>query len=196
MFSQFLKASVLVSASLIVFVRPLTWLLYEHSYYDSWRSSVFLLLGFVFMGVSTFIGTAYYVEKNMVGNMLSAVSGAVANLILNWLLIPKMGAAGATLAACVSYVIILIYRYFDTKKYQKIKLFRADYLTMTALLIAMTVLNFVKGYAAIGGMAAAYLVLLVMNYSYIKEIAVKTFAQGMQILKHLRHRSAEQGDSK
>jgi O-antigen/teichoic acid export membrane protein len=148
------------------------------------------------MGVSTFIGTAYYVEKNMVGNMLSAVSGAVANLILNWLLIPKMGAAGATLAACISYIIILIYRYFDTKKYQKIKLFRADYLIMVALLTVMTALNFVKGYLAVGGMTAAFLVILAMNYSYIKDIVVKTFRQGMQILKRLRHRSAEQGDSK
>ncbi|MCR4759008.1 MAG: polysaccharide biosynthesis C-terminal domain-containing protein [Oscillospiraceae bacterium] len=196
MFSQFVKASVLVAGSLILVVRPLTWLLYEKSYYESWQSSIFLLLGFVFMGVSTFIGTAYYVEKNMVGNMLSALSGAIANLFLNWLLIPKMGAAGATLAACISYVIILVYRHIDTKKYQNIKLIRKDYLVMTGLLIVMTVLNFVKGYAAIGGMAAAYLVLLAMNYSYVKGIVVKAFGEGMKFLKRLRHRSAEQGDAK
>lgn len=172
MLEQFFKASVLVAASMILVIKPMTGILFESSYYNSWESSAFLLLGFVFMGVGTFVGTIYYVEKNMVGNMLSAVSGAIVNLILNFLLIPSMGAAGATLAACVSYAVILIYRYFDTKKYQNIKLFRKDYIAMTILLVIMTAGNFVKNIFGVGLAVVSYLIILLLNYTYIKEMIV------------------------
>lgn len=124
--SRFLQAIVLISAFMIINIKWITVFLYEEEYAKAWLPSVFLLVGFVFMGLGTFIGTIYYVQKNMIGNMLSAMAGAVVNIILNAILIPVMDAAGATLAACICYLVIMIYRYIDTKKYQKLNLFSRD----------------------------------------------------------------------
>lgn len=135
---KFLQAIVLISAFIIVNIKWITIFLYEEKYAEAWLPSVFLLTGFVFMGLSTFIGTIYYVQKNMVGNMLSAMAGAVINIIFNAMLIPVMGAAGAALAACICYLVIMLYRYIDTKKYQRLNLFsKNNRLKILLLLIVL-----------------------------------------------------------
>lgn len=143
MLKQFLRASTVIAASMILVIKPFTRILFAESYFISWESSVYLLLGFVFMGLGTFVGTIYYVEKNMVGNMLSALVGAIVNLLLNFFLIPQMGAAGATLAACISYFVILMYRYYDTRKFQSLNLINIENFIIVGFLVAMIVFNLV-----------------------------------------------------
>ncbi len=118
MLDEYLKGMFLVSATLLLLIKPATYILFEKSYYYSWKASAYLIVGFVVMGLSTFVGTIYYVKKDMAGNMLSALVGAIVNIILNMILIKRMGAAGATLAACMAYFAILLYRYYDTRKLQ------------------------------------------------------------------------------
>lgn len=179
MLDQFLRASVLIAAAMLMLLRPMTRLLFAASYYDSWRSSAFLLVGFVFMGISTFVGTAYYVEKNMVGNMLSALVGAVVNLALNAVLIPVMGAAGATLAACICYVVILLYRYLDTRKYQTLRLFQPAYLLLFGLLFVMAFGLLTDCLPGTVAAVAACVGIAAVNLSYLREL----FRRGWGIVK-------------
>lgn len=181
MFNQFLRASMLISACLILTIKPLTKILFAESYYMSWESSVFLLIGFILMGLSTFVGTIYYVEKNMVGNMLSALCGGVVNIVLNALLIPKMGAAGATLAATICYFVILIYRYFDTKKYQNIHLFKKEYILMFTLIIIMTLGNFMSAPVGLLVSIFSFVLLLLINYNFI----IKYINTGIEIIQNM-----------
>ena len=182
MFYQFVSASMLISACMIVVIKPITSILFEQQYFTSWESSIYLLLGFVFMGVSTFLGTAYYVEKNMIGNMLSALFGAVVNIILNLVFIPKMGAAGATLAACCCYFAIMIYRYFDTKKYQKIYLFRKEYIFTCFGIIIMIIGNVISNYFLL---VIAFVLVCFVNIKFI-QMYIKIF---IGILKKLIKRN-------
>lgn len=172
-FARFAGSSVLIAAALILVIRPLTGLLFESEYYTAWQPSLYLLFGFVFMGLSTFVGTVYYVKKDMVGNMLSSLVGAVMNVILNFVFIPIMGASGATLAACISYFVILIYRWFDTKKYQSIRLVSVKNIAMLLLLCLMTVAVALNTVWATVVAAAAFIVLVVINFETMKELIKK-----------------------
>ena len=49
--------------------------------------------------------------------MLTAMAGAVTNIVLNLLLIPKWGAIGAAVATLVCYLLVYIIRAVNTKKY-------------------------------------------------------------------------------
>ena len=173
MMERFLKISILVSGTLIVTLKPLSKVLFADEFFLSWKSGVILLAGFVFMGVGTFLGTVYYVEKNMLGNMFSALFGAIINVVLNWALIPFMGAAGATLAATVAYFSIMIFRHIDTKKYQSIQLFRWDYLVLFLLLITMTIGQFIETKVGIIVSFAGYAVMTILCYRFIGEM-IKT----------------------
>lgn len=183
MLSQFLRGSVLIAASMILVIKLFTKILFAQAYYASWEASVYLLLGFVFMGLGTFVGTIYYVEKNMVGNMLSALVGAVANLILNCLLIPIMGAAGATLAACISYFIIMLYRYFDTKKYQKLDLLNTGNIVLFGILTVMIVCNLMNNRMGNILLVMMYAVCLIVNRTFIISM-LKKIVHGTKGLLH------------
>lgn len=180
MFNKFVRISVLATSSLILIIKPLTKILFETSYFSSWSASSFLLLGYVFMGVSTFIGTIYYVKKNMIGNMISALIGAIINLILNILFIPIIGFSGATLAATLSYLCILLYRYFDTKKYQKINLFNSNYLVLLILITFMIIGNLFNNLCGNILLIISFSLIILFNYSFIKD-CVK---QIVDMIKH------------
>ena len=170
MYSKYCVGISLVSGALLLIIKPCTSILFEASYYNSWQSSLFLLVGFVFMGCSTFIGTIYYVEKNMVGNMLSALVGAIVNIILNCILIPHFGASGATLAACISYFVIFIYRYIDTRKYQKIEVFKLQYILTLLFVILIAVGNLFEGTVGIAIMLFSFTCLIFINRKSIIDI--------------------------
>lgn len=176
MLDSYLKGMFIVSGALILMLKPLTMLLFESSYYESWRAGTYLAVGFVAMGLSNFVGTVYYVKKNMVGNMLSALTGAVVNIALNFLLIPRMGASGATLAACAAYFAILLYCYFDTRKIQDLHIFRVPYMVSFALLFGMCLFDRMPGIWGAALLLLGYAVLMYINHTVITEILHRLIA--------------------
>lgn len=173
MFYRFTIISFIASDTIIIFIKVITKVLFESSYYTSWESSIYLLIGFVLMGMGSFIGTIYYVEKNMIGNMLSALLGAIANILLNFLLIPKIGASGATLSSAISYLIILLFRYFDTKKYQNIQLFNKKYIVLFILTILMLIGCRLDNHLGIAIETISYIMVLIINYKFIMSLLRK-----------------------
>lgn len=175
MLRQFLRLIVFISATIMLLIKLITKVLFPPVYYHSWEASLYLLIGFVFLGISTFIGTIYYVKKKMIGNTLSALLGAIVNLVLNYYLIPIKGAAGATLAALIAYIIIMLYRYFDTKKYQKIFLFKKENMLQLFLLFLLFLSNLLSKFFTYYLSIFIYILILILNYQYLKKIKIKAF---------------------
>ncbi len=174
----FFRTMLLISAVLLVFNDFVT-KIYSKEYYDSRFASSFLIFGNTFLAIATFFGTSYYVEKKMAGNLISAVIGAAVNFVFNLILIPFFGAAGATMAAAVCYVVIMIYRYFDTQKYLKLKFWTTSNVLNMILLLLLLInanldytLNYVVSFTL-------FIMLLIINIGYIKSV----FQYGMGILR-------------
>ena len=68
--------------------------------------------------------------------MLTAMAGAVTNIILNFILIPKWGAMGAAVATLVCYLLVYVIRAVNTGKYVKFDLHTVKLIVNTALLSA------------------------------------------------------------
>ena len=176
--SIFFKGMLMASAILLLCNKLIVRFLYADAYYDSWQATSFLLVGNLFLSTATFFGTSYYVEKKMLGNFLSAVIGAVVNIVLNAVLIPGFGAAGATMAAAVSYIVIMIYRYFDTRKYLKLDFWIPENVISMALLLGLLFLSdFQQTFLSV----IVFGVLLLVNVKYI----VKMLNMGMRVLKSI-----------
>ena len=107
-------------------------------FYEAWKYMSFLTIGVIFQSLATFLSTSYNVYKDNKGFLYSGVAGAILNIILNFLLIPKFKIYGAAVATCSSYIMVFIYRYFDTKKYIKINAFTIKNIIGFILLIAST----------------------------------------------------------
>ena len=76
-----------------------------------------LALAMVFSAFANFMGSVYVVEKRSKNSFLTTMVGAGLNIVLNLVLIPKIGSQGAAIATFVSYLAVFIIRTYDAKKY-------------------------------------------------------------------------------
>lgn len=136
-YDNLVKVVVMVAAGLLMIIKIFLRYYVEDSYYTAWKYTPYLIIGFVFNTLATFVLSSYTVHKDSRGMLKSAMSGAVTNVLLNWLLIPVMGVAGAALATCVSYIIVYIYRVCDTRKYIKLNILKPKHLISYLILIMM-----------------------------------------------------------
>ncbi len=113
----FVAASALIGGSKIF-----TQILLADSYYDSWSFVPILVMATVFSTLVSFMGSVYFVEKKSVLSMITALTGAIINVVLNFVMIPDHGAMGAAVATLISYLAVYIVRAYDTRKYVRFKL--------------------------------------------------------------------------
>ena len=108
----FIGGSVIIAGAKI-----LTRLLMSDDDYSSWQYVPVLTLAMVFSALVSFLGSVYFLEKKSAMSMITATSGAVINIILNFVLIPKRGAMGAAVATLISYAAVYAIRAYDTGFY-------------------------------------------------------------------------------
>ena len=113
----FVAASLLIGGSKIF-----TDILLADSYYESWRYVPILVVATLFSSLVSFMGSVYFVEKKSVLSMITALMGALVNVVLNFVMIPDHGAMGAAVATLISYLAVYVIRAYDTKRYVKFDL--------------------------------------------------------------------------
>ena len=145
MYQLYVATVSVVGAGLLLINRPFMQLYVSPEFREAWLYSPFLILGSVFSTLGTFVGTSYYVEKDMKGNLKSAFVGALVNIILNFLLIPTMGITGAAIATCTSYLAVLIFRIIDTRKYLPIDAMTPYSMRLLAVMLYMLACSYVNG---------------------------------------------------
>ncbi len=126
---------------IIMLVQPLTSILVSDRFYESWRYAPLLLLGVGYSCFVTFLGSVYMAEKKNVMSMVSTVSGAILNIILNLILIPPFGAQGAAIATCSSFVFVFIFRAVDTRRLIRIKYGIQRLSLATVIILLQTLLS-------------------------------------------------------
>ena len=114
------------------------------AYYDAWKYTPFLVIGYVFLTLGGFLATTYTVNKDSKGFLFSGSCGAIINIVLNFVFIPFIGVYGAALATGISYISVFFYRIIDTRKYIKIKIFRRKHILALCTLFLASVTIFIN----------------------------------------------------
>jgi len=139
-FKSFSSIIFISASGLILFCKLITRVLVSTSFYPSWKYVPFLVMSTTFCCFVTFIGSIYIVEKKSGLTLATTVAGAVSNVILNFLLIPRFGVNGAGFATFISYSLVFLIRTFNTKQFIKIKWNSVKLSVNTAILLAQSVL--------------------------------------------------------
>lgn len=105
------------ASGIILFIKLVFGLLFSDAYFSAWIVVPFLLLGFVFSSLSSYLGSNYVAAKQTKGVLKTSVYGGILSVLLNFLLIPTYGIIGAGLSSMASFFLIFLIRYFDTRKY-------------------------------------------------------------------------------
>lgn len=129
-----------VASALILFCQLFTKILVAPSYYDSWKFVPILIIATTYSCIVNFLASVYMAEKKSLMALLTAMSGAVTNIVLNLLFIPKMGANGAAVATVCAFLVVFITRGINTRKYVKINFQMPTLILETAILIVQSAL--------------------------------------------------------
>jgi len=104
-------------AGLILICRLLVDFMVSSEYYESWRFIPVLIMATIFSSFSGFLASIYMVQKDGKSHLFTMMAGALSNIGMNLVLIPKWGAQGAAIATFVSYLLVFILRAAGTKKF-------------------------------------------------------------------------------
>ncbi|WP_161496431.1 polysaccharide biosynthesis C-terminal domain-containing protein [Clostridium thermosuccinogenes] len=116
-FSCFQVLLSLCTSAILVMLKVIMRITVADEYYLSWKYVPFLLLGVVFSSFSGFLGTNYTAAKNTKGVFKTSLAGGIICVVLNFILVPVIGAVGAGISTAVGYLIMWIFRVIDTKRY-------------------------------------------------------------------------------
>ena len=134
---HFLFTSLLLLLSfLLVILKVFVSVYVDASYFESWKAASVLLVSAVYNIMASVVGSTYVVEKNNRKNMLSTLLGAMINIVLNILWIPRYGLMGAAASTALSYAAVNYYRIYDTRRMLPIKPFQTSS-ALTCILIAV-----------------------------------------------------------
>ncbi len=93
-------------AWLIFLTKPFANVLYAKDFFAAWQYVPFLLLSSVFNSASGFLGPILAAKKDSKAMALSAIYGAIVNIILNVVLVYVIGAQGVTIATMIASFVI------------------------------------------------------------------------------------------
>ena len=160
---MFLAGSAITALSV-----PLIKILTTESFYSAWKFVPMLSLAMIFSAFANFMGSVYVVEKRSKNSFLTTMVGAVLNIALNFLLIPRIGSQGAAIATFVSYIAVFIIRTYDAKKYIPFKIHFVT-VSINCLIVLLQI-----GYMLFGlplnylVQAACFSLLFAINFKFFK----------------------------
>lgn len=128
-------------AGVVLLCRVLSGMLLNKAYEDAWKYIPVLTLAAVFSALTTFMGSVYLVKKKSMMSFLTSMFGAALNIILNFIMIPSMGAQGAAVATAISYAAVFVLRTITAQRHVSFPVGYVRLALGTALLIAQCVVT-------------------------------------------------------
>ena len=123
------------------------------------------MIGSAILTLGSFLANEYTAHKDSKGFLFSSLTGAVINLILNVILIPRIGVLGAAVATCISYMVVFLYRVNDTRKYIKINYKDVKLILSWTLVFICSVSVYLNKYSIIIEVAS-FIAILIVNRNF------------------------------
>lgn len=160
---------VMLCSSLIVGTRIAARILFANDFYAAWVYVPTLLIYIVFNTLSGTVGGIFSAVKDSKSLTVSAVTGSLVNIVLNFVLVYYMGAMGAAIATVISSVVIWVMRIAASRKHMVLKLkywlHVVEFVILGIQAAAMTLITDLWGYLI---QIALWIVLLVLNIYEVK----------------------------
>ena len=178
--SAFQAVMFLAAAGITALAKPLVHLLADPSYFEAWKYVPVLSAAMVFSSLVSFLGSVYMVEKNSMRTFLTAMVGAILNIILNLILIPgPLGIQGAAIATCLSYLVVFIIRAADVRRFIPFKLYTFGIVENCVILTVQTVFMVLELPGWVGVQIGCVVLLTVLNRTPL----LSTFKRVLSIRK-------------
>lgn len=146
-YNIFLKVNITIATILIFFSKYIGKLIFNGEFYEAWKISAILVLGYSFHSLAGFLGTVFTTVKKTSYLMKSTVISAFLNILLNLIFVGivfKDDSYYAIIATAISTVISYLACYLWRRKmvinFIPIKVSSIDFICQYLLLVLMTIL--------------------------------------------------------
>lgn len=161
--SAFSAVMVLAGSVMIVLCRLEIQMLAAEDYYPAWQFIPVLSMAMIFSAFASFMGSVYVVTKRSTLSFWTAMAGAAVNILMNLLLIPRMGIQGAAVATLASYFLCFTIRAVNARHLIPFGLCAGRLLGSTCLLFLQALLVFYEKPMQPVTQMALFLLLVVEN---------------------------------
>ncbi len=120
-FSYLFSFVFILCAFLMSFSKIIIRIIASQEFFNSWQYVPTLLLGIAFFSIADYLGTIYIASKKTKMAFVTNMVVAILNLFLNIILLKYIGAIGAAIATTICYMILWLYRVFNTRKIVEIQ---------------------------------------------------------------------------
>ena len=144
-FRNYFRVMAVGVIGILVILKPLILLLFSKEYHDGWLPASILVIGVMIHALGGNIGVLYTVFKDTKGALKTSFIGAVTNIILNFIFIPKFGMIAAACTTLVGYIAVLSVRWIDIRKFVRLQFLLKDESVTIVLIVAQFILYYVPG---------------------------------------------------
>lgn len=134
-FNSYLKLQFTFTALLILITRVAIMIILGSAYQSAYLYIPMLYIGGIFNSLSGFLGTVYQANKDTKAITYTSILGAIINIVINIVFIPKIGLHAAALSTMIAFIIMFIIRCIDVKKYINLQI------NFRGLTVGITVLS-------------------------------------------------------
>lgn len=174
MFNNYIKLQVSVTIILILVTRLAIILILDESYQSAYLYIPLLYIGGIFNSMSGIIGTVYQANKDTNAITYTSICAAVINIVINLLLISKIGLHAASLSTMISFLVMFIIRIIHVRKYINIQVnLNLSVMGVILLLISLFIYYNNSLILLIFSICVAIIVFLYINYKGIRNIICK-----------------------
>ena len=155
---------------LIIALMPILFeLVIGNEFKEAYLYIPFLIYGNLYNALANVIGGVYIAKKDTKSVAKTTICAAVINIIINFVMINRIGLFAAAISTFIAYFILTIYRYFDVRKYLKIKFEYKTLFSTTVVFIIITILYYLNNlYANIVNILISVICCAILNKDIIK----------------------------
>ncbi|HEU7408724.1 TPA: oligosaccharide flippase family protein [Streptococcus pneumoniae] len=161
----------IIASGIILFVKPISNILFGISFYSAWELVPFLIISSLFNAISGCIGAIMGAKMDTHNIAKSALVGMIANIILNIVLTFLMGPQGITISTLIASFLIFYMRKDSVKEINS-ETYRAIYLSWILLVVEAYLLIYMD--FIIGALIAMVINLFLLK-DVIKPLYLKIF---------------------
>ena len=134
--------------------------------------------------LSNITGSGIYLKKKSWYHLIVSLVVSGTNILGNYVLVPKLGAKGAAISTCISYILYFIIRMYLSEKLIKFDFEKKKFYISVILLFLYTLITMFYNKLILELLLGIFLIILI-SFVYLKEIK-KLYKEGKKYLKNIK----------
>lgn len=144
MFDEIFRMVIGLTALLIAGTPILFWLLIRGDYDEAYVQMPILILAMLFCCMSAFQGGIYIAHKKTLSVGVTTMIAAGVNLLIDVLLVNKIGITAGSLSTLIAYLFLYVYRQIDVQRFQKVNFYIGKQILLIGMIVLMLCMCFAR----------------------------------------------------